>query len=137
MSHLVLFDNEAVQALSAPEHAKHRRVLAHVDVLAGRKMRGRPVRLAVPTAVRVEAGWDRTDPRWALANRLGLSDLPLDRLAADRAAGIRGALGVSVADAHLGAAMDAADEDQVTVLSSDPADMQRVCGTKDVVVVTV
>lgn len=137
MSHLVLFDNEAVQALSGPAHAKHRRVLAHLDVLAGRKMRGRPVRLAVPTAVRVEAGWDRTDRRSVLLNRLGLTDLSLDSPAADRAAGVRSAFGVSVADAHLGSAMTAAAEDRITVLSSDPADVQRMSGTKDVVVVTV
>ncbi|MGH9090453.1 MAG: hypothetical protein ACRDZR_03590 [Acidimicrobiales bacterium] len=137
MSHLVLLDNEAVQALSGPAHAKHRRVLAHIDVVAGRKMRGRVVSLAVPTAVRVEAGWDRTDRHWAFANRLGLSDLPLGRSAADRAAGIRVALGVSVADAHLGAAIEGAAEDRITVLSSDPVDMQRMCGTKNAVVVTV
>ena len=137
MSHLVLFDNEAVQALSGPAQAKHRRVLAHLDVLAGRKMRGRPVRLAVPTAVRVEAGWDRTDRRSVLLDRLGLTDLSLDSPAADRAAGVRSALGVSVADAHLGAAMTAAPEGRVTVLSSDPADVRRMSGTKNVVVVTV
>lgn len=137
MSHLVLFDNEAVQALSGPAHAKHRRVLAHLDVLAGRKMRGRTVRLAVPTAVRVEAGWDRSDRRWAFANRMGLSDLALDRAAGDRAAGVRVNLGVSVADAHLGAAIEIAAVDRITVLSSDRTDMRRICGTKNVVVVTV
>ena len=65
MSHLVVLDNEAVHALSDPFHKKHVRVISHVRMVAGRKGRGRPAAVVVPTAVRVEAGWDRTMPAWA------------------------------------------------------------------------
>lgn len=50
MSRLVLLDNEAVQALGAVEHPKHRRVLSHVQVVAQRKRRAVPVEIEVPTA---------------------------------------------------------------------------------------
>ena len=60
MSRLVLLDNEAVQALRDPAHRKHRRVLAEVEFAFKRVVRTLPVSVAVPAAVRVEAGWDRT-----------------------------------------------------------------------------
>lgn len=103
----VVFDNEAVQALADPRHRKHRRVLAVVEAVAARNLRrAGTVRLVVPSAVRVEAGWDRRTPRAAALNRLRIDDAPLDTPLADRAAGIRSALAVSVADAHLAAALD-------------------------------
>jgi hypothetical protein len=82
------------------------------------------VNIAVPTAVRVEVGWDRTSASWTFVNRLRIADIPLDPGHANAAAGIRNRTRVSVADAHLGAAIRAAD--QVTVLTSDPLDMHVV-----------
>jgi hypothetical protein len=40
-----------------------------------------------------------------------------------------------VADAHLGAAIRAAEADQVTVITSDPADMRKVAEGRQVNVV--
>ncbi|MDQ2709228.1 MAG: hypothetical protein M3Z25_17050 [Actinomycetota bacterium] len=138
MKHLgvVVLDNEAVQALITPGHRKHRRVLAAVEVvLSRRKRRADSVRLVVPTAVRVEAGWDRRKAGAAEINRLRVEDSALDRGMADRAAAIRGALRVSVADAHLGAviaaptaANTAADHSTIAVLTSDVEDIQRIAG---------
>jgi len=126
MSWLVLLDNEAVQALRDPAHRKHRRALSEVEFAFKRTVRTLRVRIAVPAAVRVEAGWDRTAPAWAFINRLPITDIPLDRNHADTAAGIVKRTGVSVADAHLGAAIQAAEPGQVVVISSDPGDMRKV-----------
>ena len=109
MSRLVLLDNEAVQALRDPAHRKHRRVLAEVEFAFKRVVRTLPVSVAVPAAVRVEAGWDRTAPAWAFINRFPIADIPLDTNHADTAAGIVKRTGVSVADAHLGVAIQVAD----------------------------
>jgi hypothetical protein len=137
MSWTILLDHEAVQALADPGHRKHHRVVAYAQVVASRKARGAPVSLAVPTAVRVEAGWDRTAPAWAFVNRLRITDIPLDipldGQRADAAAAIGSRTGVCVADAHLGAAM--ADAAQVTVVTSDPRDMRIVAEGKRVEVV--
>jgi hypothetical protein len=124
VSRLVLLDNEAVQALRDPAHRKHRRVLAEVEFAFKRVVRTLPVSVAVPAAVRVEAGWDRTAPAWAFINRFPIADIPLDTNHADTAAGIVKRTGVSVADAHLGAAIQVADADHVMVLTSDPGDMR-------------
>jgi predicted nucleic acid-binding protein len=132
---LVLLDNEAVQALRDPAHRKHQRVLGEVEVALKRAVRTMRVRVGVPAAVRVEAGWDRTSPEWAFANRFPITDIPLDAGHADAAAGIVKRTGVSVADAHLGAAIKAADADHVTVLTSDPGDMRRVAEGRHVDVV--
>lgn len=135
MSRVVLLDNEAVHALADPSHRKHRRVVGHVQIVARRKARAVPVSIAVPSAVRVEAGWDRTAPAWAFINRLRIADIPLDASHADAAAAVLTRTGVSVADAHLGAAIRAAD--QVTVLTSDPRDMRLVAEGKPIDVVAV
>ena len=137
MSHVVLLDNEAVQALADTSHPKHRRVLSHVQVVAQRTRRAVPIRLVVPTSVRVEAGWDRTAARWAFPNRLRITDGELDTAHADTAAAIRHRTGVSVADAHLGAAMASAVPDRVTVITSDPDDMRVVAGDTKITVVTI
>ena len=134
---LVVLDSEAVQALQNPAHPKHRRVLSHVQLVAGRKRRAEVVELAVPTSVRVEAGWDRTSPAWAFPNRLLIADVPLDRALADQAAGIGLRHRVSVADAHLGAIVKLADAAGITVLTSDPRDMRRIAEDADVTIVTV
>jgi hypothetical protein len=137
MSGLVVLDNEAVQALSRPAHPKHRSVVSHVQVVASRKRRAAAIELAVPTAVRVEAGWDRTSAEWAFPNRLRIADIPLDTACANTAAVISSRAVVSVADAHLGAAIQSAAADRVTVVSSDPGDMRRVAGDRDVVIVAI
>lgn len=126
MSRLVLLDNEAIQALRDPAHRKHRRALSEVEFAFKRTVRTLRVRVAVPAAVRVEAGWDRTAPAWAFINRLPITDIPLDANHADTAARIAKRTGVSVADAHLGAAIEAAQNDQVHVITSDPGDMRKV-----------
>lgn len=128
----VLLDNEAVQALAAPDHRKHRRVLAAVEAVAGRNSRrAGTTRLVVPTTVRVEAGWDRRATGAAVINRLRADDAPLDAGAADRAARIRDGLRVSVADAHLGAVL-AASAGPHAVLTSDAGDLRRIAGHLDV-----
>ena len=137
MSQVVLLDNEAVQALADPGHANHRRVLSHVQVVAHRKRRSVPIRVEVPTSVRVEAGWDRTAPAWAFLNRLRIADAALDTTHADAAAAIRSRAGVSVADAHLGALIRSASSERVTVITSDPDDMRVVAGTTKITVVTI
>ena len=138
MSHLVVLDNEAVQALSHPAHKKHVHVMSHVQVVvADRKGRGLPVTVVVPTAVRVEAGWDRTMPAWAFLNRLLIGDITLDGSSANIAASIRQDARVSVADAHIGAVIRAATAAKVTVITSDPEDIRRVAGDKEVNVVSI
>lgn len=122
----VVLDNEAVQALVDVAHRKHRRVLAAVEVTAARNLRrAGSVRLVVPTAVRVEAGWDRRARRSAAINSLRVDDSPLDRRAADTAAAVVSALGVSVADAHLAAVLTTAPGPH-TVVTSDKADVRRI-----------
>jgi hypothetical protein len=76
--------------------------------------------VVVPTTVRAEAGWDRTSSRWAFVNRLGIADIPLGPELAAAAAGIRKRTGASVTDAHLGAAIQTAESDHVTIITSDP-----------------
>ncbi|MGH3816087.1 MAG: hypothetical protein ACRDUV_27175 [Pseudonocardiaceae bacterium] len=127
----VVLDNEAVHAMLDPDHRKHRRVLAAVEAVTARSLRrAGSARLVVPTAVRVEAGWDRRAPGAAVINQLRADDAPLDRPVADHAAGVRRALGVSVADAHL-AAVIASTAGSVAVLTSDVADIRRIAGYLD------
>jgi predicted nucleic acid-binding protein len=126
MTRLVVLANEAVQALADPTHRKHRQVVSHVQVVASRKRRAAAIEVVVPTAVRVEAGWDRTSPTWAFPNHLRISDIPLDAAYASTAAAIRSRTEVSVADAHLGAAIQSAPTGQITVVTSDPGDMRLV-----------
>jgi predicted nucleic acid-binding protein len=124
-----------VQALHDPAHRKHRRVLAEVEFAFKRVVRTLPVSVAVPAAVRVEAGWDRTASAWAFINRFPIADIPLDTNHADTAAGIVKRTGVSVADAHLGATIQVADADHVMVLTSDPGDMRKVAEGRQVTIV--
>lgn len=134
VNEIVLLDNEAVRALRDPAHKKHRHVIGHVLNAARRTARGLQVDVGVPTAVRVEAGWDRTAAAWAFVNRLRIADLPLGPEHADTAAGIRKRTGVSVADAHLGSAIQSARE-HVTVITSDPGDVRVVAEGRRVEVV--
>ncbi len=121
-----VLDNEAIQALSDVCHRKHRRALAALEVVAARNLgKAGSVRLVVPTAVRVEAGWDRRRRDAGLINRFPAEDAGLDSGSADRAAGIRIALDVSVADAHIGAVIEDARR-PVAVLTSDAAGLRRI-----------
>ena len=82
----VVLDNEAVQALRATDHPKHSLVVAHVQVVAQRKRKALPLEVVVPTAVRVEAGWDRRAPAAALINHLRIRDVSLEPASANVAA---------------------------------------------------
>ncbi len=137
MTRLVVLDNEAVQALASPHHPKHQRVLGHMEAVERRKRRAAAISLMVPAAVRVEAGWDRTSPRWAFLNRLRITDIPLDAAHSNAAASIHEQAQVSVADAHIGAALRAALNADVTVVTSDPADIRKVAGDRPVVIVAI
>jgi hypothetical protein len=91
----------------------------------------------VPTAVRVEAGWDRTSSAWAFPNRLRIADSPLDTSSANTVAAICARTGVSVADAHVGAVMRPGPDAQITVITSDPGDLRQLAGAADVTIVTI
>ena len=91
----------------------------------------------VPVAVRVEAGWDRTSPQWAFLNLLRITDVPLDAGHANAAASIHEQAQVSVADAHIGATVQSARNTDITVVTSDPADIRRVAGDRPVTVVAI
>jgi hypothetical protein len=76
-------------------------------VVTDRKRRAEPIRVVVPTAIRVEAGWDRTAPDGAFPNHLRIADVsPRPPFKPT---------GVSVADAHLGSVADSASDDHVTI----------------------
>lgn len=137
VSHLVLLDNEAVQALGDPTHPKHRKVVSYAQIVATRKRSAAAIDLAVPVAVRVEAGWDRTASSWAFANRLRITDRSLDATHANTAADIRHRTGVSVPDAHLGAVILSSSADRITVITSDPGDMRLVAGDVAATIVTI
>lgn len=129
---VVLLDNEAVTAMLDPAHRKHRLMVAHMQAVTGRKRRGAPDRVVVATAVRVEAGWNRTRAESAALNRYRVQDAPLDARAADRAAEIVTRTGVSVADAHTGATAQVYPAGQVVVLTSDPKDMVAAAAPVDI-----
>lgn len=129
MTPWVVLDNEAVQALRDRAHRKHRRA---VTLLEGTEDRGgRAISPVVPTAVRVEAGWDRQDARAAAINRLDIDDVPLDATASDRAVRLRRNLDLSVADAHIGAVLQSSPGPW-TVLTSDVDDIRRIAAHLDV-----
>lgn len=136
MRHVVL-DNEAVQALRDPFSTKHRRVVAHLASVVQRRRKGASVLPVVPTAVRVEAGWDRSATDAAAINRFRVVDRSLDAPAADVAAAIRTRTGASVADAHIGAAVRGLPDGEVVVLGSDPRDMELVTQPRAVIAVRV
>jgi hypothetical protein len=132
----IVLDNEAIQALIEPSHAKHRVVMAHLAAIVVRRRQGGEVVAMVPTAVRVEAGWDRSDPRRASVNRVRVSDRGLDVEAANLAAEIVSRTGVSVAHAHVGA-VSTTLAGEVVVLTSDPRDMVRVSGSKAITAIRI
>ena len=121
-----MLDNEAVQALADPQHSKHRRLLAHLESAVLRRARGSTT-VVVPCAVRVEAGWDRSAPTRSAIKRFRVTDVPLDSTVSNAAAAIVVRERVSVADAHVGAAVTTAGWTGAVILTSDPDDMRRVC----------
>jgi len=122
----VILDNEAVQALTDPSHRKHRRLLATVEAVAAQNLRrAGSVRLLVPTAVRVEACWDRQAPGSAVINQLRVGDITLDSTAADLAARARAELGVSIADSHIAAVL-CTEPGPHAVVTSDAEDIRRI-----------
>jgi hypothetical protein len=137
MTHLVVLGNEAVQALRDPGHSQHRRVVSLAQVVTSRKRRAVAIQVVAPTAVRVEAGWDRTSPAWVFPNRLRIADHPLDTASANTAAGIRDRTSVSVADSHIGAVIQSAPDGQTTVVTSDPSGMRLVAGSKTITVAAI
>ena len=133
----VLLDNEAVTALADASHRKHRLVVAHLAGVTVRRRKGTAARVMVATAVRVEAGWDRSEPGAAAINRYPVADVPLDSGNANVAAGIVNRTGVSVADAHIGAVVRSLAGDEVVVLTSDPDDMVRVSTPRPITAVRI
>lgn len=131
----VLLDNEAVQSLMDPRHPKHRRsvalLAAALEGSGSGTRKGRRAVPLVPTAVRVEAGWNRADPAAAVINAFSIVDIPLDAGAADRAATVVRELRISVADAHLAATAQLIDGSCV-VITSDTADMARIAAALDI-----
>ena len=75
---LVILDSEAVSALLTPASRKGAEVTAALKALAMRRRRGLGGRVVVPTSVRVEARWNRSDPRAAAINRLPIHATPSD-----------------------------------------------------------
>ena len=128
----IVLDNEATQALLRVDHPKHRRVIAVIREVTARAMRGAArVPVVVPTAVRVEAGWDRSAPAAAGANRLVRAvDRPLDSHAADRACPFRALMPVSVVDACVAEAFASAPQ-PAAVVTSDRRDMEALRGVSE------
>lgn len=133
----VLLDNEAVRALADATHPKHRVVVAHLAGVVVRRRKATPARVMVATAVRVEAGWDRSVPDAAAINRYRVVDAALDGPTANHAAGIVNRTGVSVADAHTGAVIGTLTGDEIVVLTSDPDDMVRVSTPRPITAVRI
>jgi hypothetical protein len=122
----VILDNEAVQALIDLKSRKHRLVLSAVELAVRRnKRRTGEVSLVVPTTVRVESGWDRSAATAAAVNRLQFEDAELTTSAADRAAAVRSALDLSVADAHLAVVLSDTRGPHA-VVTSDRKDLGRI-----------
>lgn len=125
--HLVLDNEAAVALLSADEHdPKRAAVIAAIAAANGRRV--------VPSAVRVEAGWDRSQPRAANANRLIKTDDVLDAGGADRAVQLRSAVpSASVVDATVAVAAERASaanaaSEVVEILTSDKPDLMALAG---------
>lgn len=122
--HLVLDNAAAAALLSArPQDSARAAVVEALAAANGRRI--------VPTTVRVEAGWDRTDPRAANGNRLlgAGTDVVLDRTGANRAVQLRRAVPTaSVVD--VGVAVAAEDVGGpgtvVEILTSDVDDFRSL-----------
>lgn len=124
----LLLDNEAVSALlaAAPQHTKRAQVLEAVMAANGRTV--------VPTAVRCEALWDRTQQLSAVANLHVRDDDPLDATAANRNVQLRKAApAASLVDAAVVVSAELLPgDDVVEILTSDPDDLAALAGHADV-----
>jgi hypothetical protein len=148
---IVILDHEAIHALSDVGHAKHRLVIALMQMTAHRRGKGRNVHVLIPAAVRVESGWDCSRPSAAIIDRLRIIDVALDSDSANRAANITAAnitavnIGaerkVSVADAHIGATISVlrahSISTRISVVTSDPSDIAVVAGDHPVTMVAI
>lgn len=128
--HLVL-DNEAAQVLCSLHAGDHRRASVVAAIIAANG------RVAVPTAVRVEAGWRRRDPAATGANRLVGTDILLHRTDADRAVQLRRLVPTaSVVDTTVAVAAETLAAEApcaaVDVLTSDVADLSALAAHVDV-----
>lgn len=126
----VVLDNEAVTALADVRHSKHASVLAVLEVANQRQARNERLRVLVPTAVRVEAGWERTDDGAAQLNRISRAvDSLLDTVAANRCVQLRRLVPeASVVDTSVAQAAEAAALQPVTIVTSDAGDIGRLAG---------
>jgi hypothetical protein len=124
---VIVLDNEAVQALIDPAHVKHTGALALLEARTQRNTRAPGSVLAVvPTAVRVEACADRTDPAANALGRLRVLDVELTTVRADRAARLRTVAGGSTEDATVAEAASSCPDALVTVATSDLTDLPRL-----------
>jgi hypothetical protein len=129
----VVLDNEAVEALADVHHPKHRAVLAVLEVTNQRRSRSERLRVVVPVAVRVEAGWDRTDPAAAYVNRISRAvDVGLAPAGANRCVRLRRLVTqASVVDVTVAQAAEAAALQPATIVTSDAGDITRLAGHLD------
>lgn len=130
--HLVL-DNSAVSALLSQKKRDPKRAVVVEAIAAanGRRL--------VPTATRGEAGWDRTRPQAADANRLlgSETDAVLDGVVANRIVQLRGAVpGASIVDAAVAVAAESAGVSGgvVEILTSDRKDVRALAGQLSVTI---
>lgn len=124
---MLVLDNEAVQALVEPTHAKHALALALLEARTQRNARTPGSVIAVvPTAVRVEAGVDRTDPGAHALGRLRVHDVELTTARADAASRLRKAVGGSTEDATVAEAATGHADALVTVVTADLTDLPRL-----------
>lgn len=134
---VLILDNEAVSALRDAHHPHHKRVLGLVEANRPVRRADKDRRTVVPTAVRVEASWDRAEPSAAPVNRLRIQDVELDERAANVAARLHRDHPVSVADAHVGAAIHRAPSTaDICVITSDPTDMSSVAESRKVTIIS-
>ena len=119
----LILDNEALEAVASPAHAKHRAVMAMANAVRTRNRRTPgSAQIATTTAVRVEAALDRRSPGSAELGRLRIHDVALDGTRADLAAQLH-RLGGSVVDATVAELALSLADNRVTVLTSDLTDL--------------
>ncbi|MFN8079422.1 MAG: hypothetical protein U0Q19_07645 [Kineosporiaceae bacterium] len=129
MTIAVVLDNEAAQALTDPRHAKHRRMLAILEAVAGRNRRHpTSAQVVVPTAVRLEALLDRRRPTSSNLGRLRVKDRELTSARADRCVELRSAAAGSTVDATVAQAAEelAAAGTRTTIVTTDLTDILRL-----------
>lgn len=121
----VVLDSEAAAVLLSPAHPKRPNVAEALLAANGRRV--------VPTVVRCEAGWLRSDPEAADANRLVPDDDALDGAAADRDVELRRVVpSASFVDAAVAVTAERlAADGAVEILTSDTEDLTALAGYLD------